>query len=80
MSTRSNIQPVFEEALELLDSKETMYGNAWEGRSCEQAMQDLANKFNYIDARYEVGKDVKEDILDLINRAAFAYWHLKEQS
>lgn len=80
MSTRENIEPVFQKALELIDLREEIYGDSWKTSGPTVCMAEVVRKGNYVRAQWERGKcdteKFAEDLLDLINWSAYAYWHV----
>lgn len=83
MTSREDVQPVFEKALQVMESKEDVYGDAW--RTCGESVcvSEVFRKANYIrvqrrNDRYTPDKLV-EDLLDLINWSAFSIYLLEEE-
>lgn len=81
MKTRDEIAPVFEQALQLLDGKEKIYGDSWK-RGKEVCLSGLKNKATYILNKLQRGEypSFEQDLLDLINWSGFCCKHLQEQS
>lgn len=84
MSTREDIAPIFEKALAIVDDRETLYGDLWKKSGKEVTIPEVFRKANYIKAQYEKGRyagneKFKEDLLDIMNWAAFSVWHLEQE-
>jgi len=83
MTTREDIEPVFKKALELIDLREEIYGDSWKTNGPTVCMAEVINKANYVRAQWERGKyetdKLAEDLLDLMNWAAYSYWHLNNK-
>ncbi len=84
MSAAEEVRPIFERALALLDEKEKKYGDAWRTCGRETSLRQLHEKSNYVKVlgkRKHYPNDVHlEDLLDLINRGAFAYYHIDKET
>ncbi len=84
MTTRSDIEPVFQKALVLTDTKEEVYGDSWKANGTNVCMAEVIRKANYVRAQWERGKcdteKFAEDLLDLMNWAAYSYWHITQKA
>ena len=85
MTTREELGSVYDKALEIVDKREEIYGDAWKEGGCSVCVPEVLRKASYIRAQWERGKSetpkFREDLLDLMNWSAIAYWHvLKEEN
>ena len=80
MACSEEVAHVFEKAKALLDEKEEVYGDAWKMSGRSVCIPEVFRKANYIRVQWEKNRTstdkLKEDLLDLINWAVFAY-HLE---
>lgn len=83
MTTREDVKYVFEKALKLLDEKEEIYGDSWKVGSTNTRISQIFRKANIVRIQWEkqhsTPEKLKEDLLDIMNWAAFAYWHLERE-
>ena len=83
MTTREDVEPVFQKALAIMDEREEIYGDAWKTNGPSVCMAEVIRKSNYIRVQWEREKadtpKFAEDLLDLINWAAYAYWHINNK-
>lgn len=83
MTTKQEIEPVFQKALNLVEEREETYGDAWKRNGREVCIAEVIRKANSIRAQWERGKcstdKFAEDLLDLMNWSAYAYWHVTRE-
>jgi len=80
MTTRETIEPVFQKALELTDAHEVTYGDSWRTNGGSVCIAEVIRKASSIRAQWIRDKactgKFAEDLLDLMNWSAYAYWHV----
>ena len=83
MKSSEEVRSVFEEALAIVDEREEMYGDAWKRGGLDISLPQLFRKADRLRVQHNNGfthtPKFKEDVLDLINWAAFTYYHLEEK-
>lgn len=83
MSTREDVEPVFQKALQLIEKKEEDYGDAWKAQGKGVCVPEIFRKAKYIRVQWERGhytpEKFMEDLLDLIAWAAFSHWHIERE-
>jgi len=81
MNTRQSIEPIFQQALDLLEKRESLYGDSWRSSGGTACVRQMFEKIHQIDAYYHSHaahpEHLPEDLLDLINLVAFVYWHIE---
>ena len=84
MAARQDIEPIFEKALKIIDDREDMYGDSWKASGKEVCIPEVFRKATYIRVQWERNKytseKFQEDLLDLMNWAAFALWHVEKET
>lgn len=84
MTTREDVEPIFQKALQLIESKEDVYGDAWKTCGTGVCIPEVFRKANYIRVQWEKGRytteKFMEDLLDLINWASYAYWLVEKET
>ncbi|KKL62531.1 hypothetical protein LCGC14_2184290 [marine sediment metagenome] len=84
MTAVEDVKYVFEKALALMDEREEMYGDAWKRNGKGICIPEVFRKANYIRVQWEKNlcstDKFLEDILDLINYAAFSYHLVSEET
>jgi hypothetical protein len=78
MASSDDVRPIFDIAVALLDEKEKLYGDAWKTNGKQVCISEVFRKANYIRVQWEnkriTTEKLQEDLLDLMNWAAFAYF------
>ena len=84
MTTREDVEPILQRALQLVDSKENVYGNAWKTCGKGVCVPEVFRKANYIRVQWEKNRYTTEkfleDLLDLIAWASFSYYHIEKET
>lgn len=84
MTAREDVEPIFEKALQLVEAKEDVYGDAW--KTCGKGVcnPEVFRKANYIRVQWEKNRYTTdkylEDLLDLMAWSAFSYWHVEKET
>ena len=80
MTAREELTPIFEAALKIVDQREGVYGDSWKQNGKDVCVPEVLRKASYIKAQWERNKSdtdkFREDLLDLLNWSAIAYWHV----
>ncbi len=78
-----DLSPVFDKAMAIISQREEVYGDSWRQNGCSVCIPEVLRKASYIKAQWERGKQhtpkFEEDLLDLMNWSAIAYWHVIEE-
>ena len=81
MTTREEVSNVYELAKDVLDARESLYGDYWKRVGFDNCFAQIERKATYLKVQKENGHanspKFKEDLLDLMNWCAFAYKHLE---
>lgn len=82
MKSSDEVKYVYDKALAIVDEKEEMYGDAWRRGGLDVSLPQLFRKADKLRVQrhnaFTYTDKFKEDILDLMNWCAFAYYHLEE--
>lgn len=84
MTTRDDVEPIFQKALQLIENKEDVYGDAWKVCGKSVCIPEVFRKANYIRVQWEKDRytteKFMEDLLDLVNWAVYSYWHVERET
>ena len=83
MKSSDEVRYIYEKALAIVDEREEMYGDAWKRGGLDISLPQLFRKADRLRVQHNNGfthtDKFKEDVLDLMNWAAFTYYHLEEK-
>lgn len=84
MTTREDVELVFERVLRLIETKEDTYGDAWRACGGSVCISEVLDKAHYIRVQREkdryTAERLMEDLLDLIAWASFSYYHVEQET
>ena len=84
MTTRQDVEPVFQKALDLIEEREATYGDSWKQEGGNLCIREAVRKAKYINHQFERKKSntpkFMGDLLDLMAWASFCYWHLDQEN
>lgn len=76
MSSSQDISPIFQKACNLIETHEPVFADSWKRVGKDACMSEVLRKSAFIRVQWQKGRLNEEDLLDLINLAGFAYWHM----
>lgn len=83
MSSRELLEPIMNDALDIMVEREPLYGDSWTHNTIPFCLAEVNRKAAYLKVQLErnIPNPAKfdEDLLDIINWAACTYWHRKQE-